>query len=433
MLSKILERSTEAPNNLIKEMCSWLASEADLENAIVIKSEESISNLTTLTYLADDMELPDDWKYVGYREVACDFLPSFTSYFHKKPQNRSGGMAYTFEKEDQKFEAWSISAWVSEGSFSNDVWLIFASFDKKYEAVWLAFLDECNRVHNSVIPYRSETFVIGDFEMGENLINWDDISLPSNLRDEITHDIDSFFKKGVEIYKSLKIKPIRKLLLAGLPGTGKTMISTAIINWARENDYFTIYVSGTPTQGAEFWKIHRALDLAARSQSHTVVIVEEIDAYIEEKSMAHMLNVLDGSEAPNSEYGILLIATSNHPEKIDKRILKRPGRLDRIFIVPEVQDKLVATDMLKRYLSDSWDDAFEEIIPTLIGKSGAFIREISLFALTSAAYKGDEKLTLSMLQDSISLLNRQIDAKDDFLTQHKGTLMGLIKNNSTQD
>ena len=55
----------------------------------------------------------------------------------------------------------------------------------------------------------------------------------------------------------------------------------------------------------------------------------------EEKAL--VLNVLDGAEAKENAQGTMLIATTNYPEAIDERVLKRPGRLDRVFIVPEVR------------------------------------------------------------------------------------------------
>ncbi|NJR12369.1 AAA family ATPase, partial [bacterium] len=74
---------------------------------------------------------------------------------------------------------------------------------------------------------------------------------------------------------------------------------------------------------------------------------KSLDAYLKGDSKAQMLNVLDGSETPLNPQGTLLIATTNHPEQIDNRVMKRPGRLDRIFIIPELKDKDDAYAMLK--------------------------------------------------------------------------------------
>ena len=120
-----------------------------------------------------------------------------------------------------------------------------------------------------------------------------------------------------------------------------------------------------------------------------------------------------------------MIATTNHPEKIDDRVLKRPGRLDRVFIIPEMESEDIAEKMLRQYLGDAWQDEHVEIVSDLIGRPGAFIREVALYALTMAAYNNEETLSLEMLRESLDTLVKQIEAKDDFLTSHKKQEMGL--------
>src|SRR5690606_33004819 len=115
------------------------------------------------------------------------------------------------------------------------------------------------------------------------------------------------------IYQRLNIKPFRKMLFAGVPGTGKTMLCSAIAGWGQEKGYFVVYVSGSNQFGAKFWKIHEALEMAASSDARTIVIVEELDSYLDDENKAQMLNVLDGSESPSNEHGTILIATTNHP------------------------------------------------------------------------------------------------------------------------
>jgi hypothetical protein len=85
----------------------------------------------------------------------------------------------------------------------------------------------------------------------------------------------------------------------------------------------------------------------------------------------------------------------------------------------------IAQKMLQQYLGDSWCDEHIEIVPKLIGRPGAFIREVALYALTMAAYNNEPMLTLEMLNDSLETLVKQIEAKDDFLTAHKKQEMGL--------
>jgi SpoVK/Ycf46/Vps4 family AAA+-type ATPase len=186
-----------------------------------------------------------------------------------------------------------------------------------------------------------------------------------------------------------------------------------------------IYISSADREGATFEKIEQALDVAANSSQPTIILLEEIDAYLqkkEEKSL--VLNVLDGAESAINDEGTLLVATTNYPEAIDERILKRPGRLDRIFIVPETRSEEVAEQMLRQYLGDMWQDVHAEIVPDLVGYPGAFIREVAIYALTQVAYDDLESLSLEMLENSYRRLREQIDERDEFLKRRNG--FGLL-------
>ncbi len=237
--------------------------------------------------------------------------------------------------------------------------------------------------------------------------------------------MSSFFSKGIQVYTRLNLKPFRKLLLAGVPGTGKTMLCSALASWAIEQGLLVIYISSSQKwrddePAATFSKIQHALDLAANSAYPTLILLEEMDAYLHADQKAQVLNVLDGSEAALNPKGTLMICTTNYPEAIDERILKRPGRLDRIFIIPETKLAVDAEKMLRQYLGDMWQDSHARLVPKLVGYPGAFIREVAIHALTQVAYANAEALEYSVLDDSYKSLKEQLDARDDFLTQRIG-------------
>jgi len=50
---------------------------------------------------------------------------------------------------------------------------------------------------------------------------------------------------------------------------------------------------------------------------------------------------------------------------------------------------------------------------------------VALSALTVAAYQDMDGLPLEVLEESLESLLKQIEAKDDFLTAHKRTAIGL--------
>jgi SpoVK/Ycf46/Vps4 family AAA+-type ATPase len=186
-----------------------------------------------------------------------------------------------------------------------------------------------------------------------------------------------------------------------------------------------IYVSSGDRYGSTFSKIDQALSIAADSSLPSLILLEELDAYLhDEDEKALILNVLDGAESTINDQGTLLIATTNHPEAIDDRVLKRPGRLDRVFIIPEANHPDDAEKMLRQYLGDMWRDEHRRVARRLTGYPGAFIREVAVYALTRVAYEDGEELSAEMLQTSFERLQEQIDARDDFLTRRSG--FGLV-------
>lgn len=373
-----------------------------------------------------EFELPDGWRLGGVESVDSPIVARVGQYNHEGVVTyRSGAFSYQFCKpdSDETLEVMVIGAYYSDDAWWHNVTL--ACMPREFVPAWTAFAKECNRLSDSLSPTNEVVIIGGRSNTFTPTVQWDEVVLPPKLKTDILEDVESFFTKGIDVYKRLNLKPFRKLLLAGVPGTGKTMICSALAKWALERSYVVIYVSSavhSPNDdySSSFGKIQRALSVAANSQCPALILLEELDAYLHEEEKAMVLNVLDGSESSNNDKGTLLIATTNYPEAIDERVLKRPGRLDRIFIIPETRTEADAETMLKRYLGGVWDDSHRAIVPELIGYPGAFIREVAIYALTQMAYDDLTELPFEMLDKSFRGLKEQIEARDDFLNKRAG-------------
>ena len=66
----------------------------------------------------------------------------------------------------------------------------------------------------------------------------------------------------------------------------------------------------------------------ARMTTPCVLVLEDLDSMIDNNNRAFFLNELDGF---HSNTGIVVLATTNHPEKLDSSILDRPSRFDRKY------------------------------------------------------------------------------------------------------
>ncbi len=338
----------------------------------------------------------------------------------------SGAYLFKFEDDDgEPFEVIYASSYFDDDV--QDLTAIALVPQDKLDT-WAAFEFACAKAVRPRIRRRRDVYIIGGTDaFFDPTVDWDDIILPEDLKAQILDDIEAFFDEGVGIYKQLKLAPFRKLLLAGVPGTGKTMLCAALAKLAINKKRIVVYVSGSDRDGASFEKIQRAFQAVAAARYPTLLIVEELDAYLRGEDKARILNVLDGVESPNNPQGSLMLATTNYPEAIDERLVKRPGRLDRIYVIPTIQDEEQAEAMLRHYMGEHWQDDHNAVVAELVSQPGAFVREVALQARMLAAHDHKTEVTLDMLERSVDSLANQMSAEKDFLIQRRP--IGLGYNN----
>ncbi len=162
-----------------------------------------------------------------------------------------------------------------------------------------------------------------DEEIGK--VTWDDIVLAPQLMASVRESIEGFFHHR-EAYAALGFPWRRGILMIGPPGTGKTMIckaaAAAVPSWP------FLYVRDLREYHEE--DAIKSIFERARKLSPCILAFEDMDGLVSDSNRTVFLNELDGFQ--NNE-GLLIIASSNHPEKIDEALLKRPSRFDRVFHV----------------------------------------------------------------------------------------------------
>jgi hypothetical protein len=388
---------------------NWVPEQSRDDYIMVITAEICVNGMT-LSKFTDDTPLAEKFSFKGYEPFENpDFVPIHDHNYEGELVVQTGAFIYHFqENKGESFDVMVMSAYYTD---DHEV-AVVACVPKHYLDAWGAFTQMCQRL---AYPESKVIVIGGNTNSFEPKVDWDEIILPTDLKEEILHDVQAFFDRGVGIYKRLNLNPFRKLLFAGVPGTGKSMLCNALAKWVIEKEYQAIYISSADSDGSSFWKIQRALYVAADSNKPTLIILEELDAYLSNDEKALILNVLDGSESFENEAGTLLISTTNYPEAIDERVMKRPGRLDRIFIIPETRTVEDAGLMLKKYVGEMWQEDHMAVAEKLVGYPGAFIREVAIYALTQLVNEEEEKLTLERLQNSFSRLQNQIEERDEFV------------------
>ncbi|MBA3872034.1 MAG: ATP-binding protein [Anaerolineae bacterium] len=404
----------------------WIPDHAQ-QNPIMLFSPQYIFDLSVLAKFVPDFALGEDYRFVDITPVDCPVALRMNDLdYVGRVTHQTGANIYVFARDEERVEVMVVASYYTD---EVNCWRMtcLAAVPEAFIPVWFSFSEECKRLSEALEATDKVIVIGGKSESFVPKVHWDEIVLPDKLKHDLMEDVSSFFTKGVDVYRRLNLKPFRKLLLAGVPGTGKTMICSALAKWALEQKHVVIYVSSAVRRqgtdyGASFDKIEQALSVAASSSLPTLILLEELDAYLHEEEKALVLNVLDGNESEINDKGTLLIATTNYPEAIDERVLKRPGRLDRIFIIPETRAAVDAEKMLRQYLGTFWQDDHKGLIPALVGYPGAFIREVAVYALTQCAYDDLTELSYELLERSFNGLKSQLDARDDFLKKRGGMM-----------
>lgn len=392
---------------------------------VTIWAAAECSNMMAHQQVRPGRKMRGKARYLGMESLDCPAVVPISDYSsrgkHTTLTASAGAYAFKFQPEgEDPFEVIFVSSYFDDEA--QDLTAIALVPPEKLDT-WAAFEFACGRAVRPRIRRRRDMYIIGGTDaFFDPTVDWDDVILEDELKSRLLDDMEAFFTKGVEIYRQLKLPPFRKLLLAGVPGTGKTMLCAAMAKVAINRGRIVVYVSGADRDGASFEKIQRALQAVTAANYPVLLIVEELDAYLHGDDKARVLNVLDGIESPNNPQGALLVATTNYPEAIDERISKRPGRLDRIFIIPPIESEKNAERMLRHYMGDQWKDEHNTIVPQLLDQPGAFVREVALQARMLAAHEHRTEVTLEMLEQSVSTLSRQLRAERDFLARRP---MGL--------
>jgi len=168
--------------------------------------------------------------------------------------------------------------------------------------------------------------------------NMSSVFLEEIKKDKLITRLDNFIKKE-DWYIKNGIPYQLGILLHGAPGTGKSSLIKAIASYL---NYSIHYIDTASLSGLE--------DAVSRLPDKAILVIEDIDSNTvthsrkeskpsegdacSEKtnlldslsiiSLSSILNALDGLF---SSHGRILVATTNHPEKLDSALI-RPGRID---------------------------------------------------------------------------------------------------------
>ncbi len=252
-------------------------------------------------------------------------------------------------------------------------------------------------------------------------VEWEDVGGLEKAKQELIEAVE-WPLKYPDIFRAVKVKPPRGVLLFGPPGTGKTLLAKAVANESEAN---FISIKGPELLSKYVGESERAVRETfrkAKQAAPTVVFFDEIDSivprrstvsdtHVSERVVSQILTELDGVEELKD---VIIVAATNRPDMVDPALL-RPGRFDRlIYIRPpgkEGREKIFEIHLKEKPLSD--DVKLSELAEMTEGYVGADIegicREAAMLALREIISPGIGRKDLQEKVASIKLTKKHFE------------------------
>ena len=177
-------------------------------------------------------------------------------------------------------------------------------------------------------------------------VTWDQVGGLEELKQRLVESVD-WPLSHPNIFTRMGIRPPRGILLYGPPGCGKTLLARAV---ATESQANFISIKGPELLSkwvGESEKAIREIFRKAKMAAPCIIFFDEFDSIapsrgrhtsdsgVSEKVLSQFLTELDGLEIMKD---VVVIAATNRPDILDPALI-RPGRIDRILLVPAPEEK----------------------------------------------------------------------------------------------
>ena len=260
----------------------------------------------------------------------------------------------------------------------------------------------------------NQAFMFGKSKMrlntGKDRVTFNDVAGLKEAKEEL-QEVVEFLKKPKK-FQDLGAKIPSGVLLAGHPGTGKTLLARAVAG-----------ESGTPffhISASEFVEMFVGVGASrirdafqtARKASPAILFIDEIDAVgrqrgagvgggndEREQTLNQILVELDGFD---NDTNVIVLAATNRPDVLDPALL-RPGRFDRrvMLDLPAREDRVAIMKIHAKNKPLQKGIDFDVVAARTPGFSGADLANLMNEAAILTAREGKKKVTQLHILESI--------------------------------
>jgi cell division protease FtsH len=242
-------------------------------------------------------------------------------------------------------------------------------------------------------------------------VTFDDVAGIDEVKAEISEVVD--FLRDPEKYRRLGARSPKGVLLAGAPGTGKTLLARATAGEANV-PFFSASASEFIEMivGVGASRV-RELFAEARKVAPAIIFIDEIDTIgrsragarafgghdEREQTLNQILTEMDGF---SGHEGVVVLAATNRPDVLDPALL-RPGRFDRTIMVhpPDHKGRAAILRVHTRKVPLDGDVDLERLASATPGMTGADLANLVNEAALLAAVRGHAAVSQVDLLDAL--------------------------------
>lgn len=275
--------------------------------------------------------------------------------------------------QEQKFDVLLLS-W-NEGYCKIRYYWILADNKEVAESFFTAVCNWNSEIRDEVLVFED-----GDWAKNTDLFQaiksatFDNLILENTLKQDIQDDLNNFFASR-ETYETYGVPWKRGILFIGSPGNGKTHTVKALINQMQQPClYVKSFQSEYDTASENIRKVFKQ----ARQSAPCILVLEDIDSLLTDENRSFFLNELDGFAF---NQGIVTLATTNYPERLDAAIRDRPSRFDRKyhFQLPGITERQAYILFWNNRLQNTMrlsEDVVTQIVTLTDNFSFAYLKEL---------------------------------------------------------
>ena len=347
-------------------------------------------------------------------------IDSLSYHFYVPPVRRldenGGGIAdvVRWGKFAYAWGKWDYLVWVAEGceGIYSKLSIFILGEEKGVNELLVAVGKWQSMLHGEIWVF-DQGWWQKDAELWQSIqkSEWDDVILDQDMKEALANDVNRFFDSR-EQYDKLGVPWKRGVIFWGPPGNGKTISIKATMHnlYRRKEPIPTLYVRTTMGYAPPQYSITQIFR-KARLEAPCYLVFEDLDSVVSDSVRSLFLNEIDGLA---SNDGIFIIGSTNHLDRLDPGIAKRPSRFDRKYYFPDPNNaqRIQYCRYWQEKLRDNDDVEFpdrlcEAVAEITDGFSFAYIQEAFVAALLVIAYGNEDKKGKRAERNYLELLSAE--------------------------